>query len=152
MIIIAIMTVVCKCCNEKRANRDAIIYDDYSVCAPYITFYENNNGKKKENLLRECDVFTLRIKSPQDIHYGFVEWGRAKELGKILVVIYDFTYLLEDWEMLHPNLFKYLMKESKQSFKTLSKEMKNEVIKRHPNFSVTDFKEYKNYLASYLSQ
>jgi hypothetical protein len=26
------MTVICNQCNEKRAHRDATIYDDYAIC------------------------------------------------------------------------------------------------------------------------
>ena len=150
MIIIAIMTVVCKCCNEKRSHNDVIVYDDYSVCSQFITYYENNTGKKNTSSLEDCDVYTLRLSTPEHIHYAFVEWGRAQELGKILVVIYDFEFLFQEWKMFYNKIFKYMMKDSKKSFKKLSPNMKDKILKNHKNFGVENYKQYKEYLSSYL--
>ena len=55
------------------------------------------------------------------------------------------------WTKFEPNLFKYLMNESKQSFKTLSTEIRNSIISLQKNSEFTNYKEYKQYLKSYLS-
>ena len=145
------MTVVCKCCNEKRAHRDAIIYDDYSVCASCITFYENNSGKRNTKALKKCDVFTLRVRNPLQLQESLIEWNKALELGKILVVVYDVEYVFHDWDSSNFEKLKFIMHQSKKSFKTLSKIMKDEIMQRHPNFEVQKFKHYKDYIKNYRS-
>jgi len=143
------MTVVCKCCNEKRSDSDVIMYYDYAVCLSCLNFYENSTGKKNSKSLKECDIFTLRIKNPNQLYYGLVEWGKAMELGKVLVIIYDFEYVVQDWNMFEKKLFKYLMKDSLKSFKKLSKVMKDNIMKKHKQFEVQNFKQYKEYIKNY---
>lgn len=145
------MTVVCTGCSEKRAHRDVLIHDDYSSCKTCFKFYHSENDKKNSKKLEECDIFTLHVKSVRKNNYSFVEWGRAKELGKVLVVIYDMKPNDKKWTKFDPNLFKYLMNDSKQSFKTLSTEIRNSIISLQKNSEFTNYKEYKQYLKSYLS-
>ena len=146
------MTVICRCCDEKRANDDTITYDDYSICAPYLSYYENKRGKKHANLLNKCDVYTLRIHNNEVLNYALVEWGIAKQLGKVLTIIFDIDPLLHDYKAEHQKLYRYLINESKKSFKNISKKMKNEVIKRHTEIPIDNFKQYKKYLSSYLGE
>ena len=143
------MTVICVHCNEKRSDKDCIHYEDFSVCCFCLNYYQSKHGKKHSNKLDECDVFTLKISSAKEDHYGFVEWGRAKELGKILVVVFDMKYKDKTWNKLSPKLFKYLMDESKRSFKEEPKKLKNAVIKNHPGLKLSSYDEYKKYLKSY---
>ena len=143
------MTIVCKCCNEKRAHRDAIIYDDYSVCASCVTYYENSSGKKNNKALKNCDVFTLRLRNPLQLQDSLQEWSKAVELGKILVVVYDVEYVFQHWDSNKFEKLSSLMRESKKSFKELSKEMKDAIMRRHANFEVQNFKHYKEYLKRY---
>ena len=143
------MTIVCKCCNEKRAHRDAIIYDDYSVCASCVTYYENSIGRKNNKSLKKCDIYTLRVRNPLQLQDSLQEWSKAVELGKILVVVYDVEYVFHDWDSSNFEKLNSLMHESKKSFKGLSNEMKNAIMRRHANFEVQNFKHYKEYLKRY---
>lgn len=143
------MTVVCKTCNEKRSNNDCLVYDDYAICCFCLNYYQSYKGKKRPKKLEECDVFTLKLSSAKENHYAFVEWGRAKEQGKLMVVIFDMTYQDKTWKKFSPDLFKYLMNESKNSFKNVSHKIKDAVIKNHKGLNLTSFDEYKDYLKSY---
>lgn len=145
------MTIVCKTCSEKRAHRDAIIYEDYAVCASCFTYYEIKNGKRSSKSLNACDVFTVRVKNPEQLHYAYTEWCRALELGKVLVLIYDIDYIFHDWETMDNERFKFMMRESKKSFKKLSDEMRDAIIRKQPNFDVENYKLYKQYLKDYRS-
>lgn len=143
------MTIVCKSCNEKRAHRDAVTYDDYSVCAPCITFYENSTGRKNKKSLKNCDVYTLRVRNPIQLQDSLEEWNKAIELDKFLVVVYDVEYVFHDWDSSNFEILNTLMHQSKKSFKGLSKEMKDAIMRRHTNFEVQNFKHYKEYIKRY---
>jgi formylmethanofuran dehydrogenase subunit E len=141
------MTVVCKTCNEKRAHRDALSYDDYSICDVCLTYYENKHGKKSSKSLKKCDVFTIRLSNLKKYHYALVEWGRAKEMGKVLVVVMD-----ETSSEFSQKFLSYLAKESKESFKKHSKEMRNCIIKKNEALSVNSYSEYKKSLTEFKTK
>lgn len=143
------MTVICQTCDEKRSNNDCIVYPDYSICDTCVKYYKSDNGKKCSKKLKECDVFTLKIKHPNKNHYGFVEWGKAKEMGKMLVIIFDLDVTDKKWSKFSTDLVTNLIKESKNSFKKETRQFKDSVIKRHPEFNFYTFKQYKDYLKSY---
>lgn len=143
------MTVVCKTCNEKRSNNDCLVYDDYAICCFCLNYYQSHKGKKRPKKLEECDVFTLKLSSAKENHYALVEWGRAKEQGKLMVVIFDMTYQDKTWKKFSPELFKYLMNESKNSFKNASHKLRDSVIKYHKGMGLNSYDEYKDYLKSY---
>ena len=156
------MTIVCKICNEKRAFRDSIVYDDYGICCFCLRYYENKNDRKKEKKFNDCDVYTLKLSQPKKKHYSLIEWGQAKAEGKVLVIEYDFSPQDTRWEKYDSKLFTYLMRDSKQSFSKLSKSMKESVLKYHPSardainkLDKSDqvdqslFEQYKEYLKSY---
>ena len=143
------MTVICKGCDEKRSNNDCIVYPDYSICDTCVKYYNSENGKKRPKKLKECDVFTLKLNRSNKDHYGFVEWGKAKEMGKMLVIIFDIDVTDKKWSKFSPDLITYLINESKNSFKKETRNFKDSVIKRHPELNFTTFKEYRQYLKSY---
>lgn len=141
------MTVICEPCSEKRANRDCITNDDKSVCGTCLTYYTSKNGKKRSVKLNACDIYSIVIDNNNTNYYSFVEWGKAKEMGKILVIVY------ENDANVSPNVqynkaINHMIKESLKSFKNLSKGMKNTIIKNHPEFRncLTSYSQYKKYL------
>ena len=141
------MTVICQPCSEKRANHDCITNDDKSVCSTCLTYYTSKNGKKHSKKLTACDIYSILIHNNNTNYYSFVEWGKAKEMGKVLVIVFK-----NDADV-YPNVqynkaINHMIKDSLNSFKTLSKGMKNTVIKSHPEFRncLTSYSQYKKYL------
>lgn len=139
------MTVICHLCSEKRSNRDCLMNDDKSICYFCLTYYKANNNKKYPKALRNCHVYTLMLTNPKKNHYRFVEWGRAKEMKKVLLVVFSD----ETRSQYSPKLYKYLMNESKQSLAHLSSTLKDKIIEREQEIPCNTFDEYKKWCRSY---
>ena len=142
------MTVVCQRCCEKRANDDCISKNDNSnfICYFCLRHYEPDQGKKRSKKLEKCDVFTLDLTKSvfgfQSHYYSFVEWGKAKEMKKVLVLIRhpaSYSYESCPW-------YKSLVTDSKKSFKDLSMHFRNNIIRMHPNLEFSTYSDYKEWL------
>lgn len=142
------MTVKCVVCDELRAYDDCHHSGDTSVCRSCEIYYQPNKGKKGTDKLNNCDVFTLKIDNEYSNHYSLIEWGRALELGKVLIVIFDF----EDdvWYNFNPRLFVHLVKQSKKSFSGTSDAVKDRIIRNHTDLPISTYEEYVSYLQTYL--
>lgn len=134
------MTVICNDCSDKRANRDCIINDDNSTCFSCLKYYNTEKRKRNSTKLKECDVYTVSI-SDVSHYYSFVEWGKAKSMGKVLIV-HSENSLNEN----EAKEYKYLIKDSIKSLKKQSKEMRKYIIKNHPFLNLSSYKKYKKYL------
>jgi len=141
------MTVICDPCREKRANCDCITNVDKSVCGTCLTYYTSKNGKKHSKKLEACDIYSIVIDNNNTNYYSFVEWGKAKEMGKVLIIIYENDANVSP-NVQYNNAINHMIKESLNSFKHLSSSMKNAVIKTHPEFrnGLTSYSQYKKYL------
>lgn len=123
------MTVICRKCCEKRSCSDCIHYEgnDTFVCYFCLTHYISTSSdecKKQPKKLKNCDVFTIVLGKNINNYYPFVEWGIAKEQGKILMLLCDDKY-----RKLYGKTYKYLMKESIQSIEHLSDKLQNKILK-----------------------
>lgn len=120
------MTVICSRCSEKRANNDCIAREnDTFTCYFCLRYYQNKNGIKDSKQLKKCDVYRLVMNEWND--YAFVEWGRAKEMGKMLVLVLDNNPNIgvkNDYQ----KTARYLRKDSIRSFKNIPDNIKDIVI------------------------
>jgi hypothetical protein len=139
------MTVVCKRCSEKRANADVILYSDHAICAHCISYYENVDDKKKRRKLNECDVYILNVSEVTNVSGRLIEWGMAYAMDKILLLDYDPNIMF-----FSNKLFQTLAKDSKRSFRHVSKQMRDAIISNRSSLeTLRTYKEYKKYLQNY---
>ena len=115
----------------------------------YFTDFTSNKPNEPILLrnLNKCDIFTIRLSKLKKHHYALVEWGRAKEMGKVLVVVMD-----ETSSEFPQKFLSYLAKESKESFKKHSKEMRNCIIKKNEALSVNSYSEYKKTFTEFIAK
>ncbi len=131
------MTLVCSICCNKRSNIDCVS----NVCYFCLKCY-NSNNKKNSKKLNKSHIYSLILNNNQNMVYSFVEWGKAKEMGKILVLGFDTSFE-------NSKHVKYLMQDSIHSFKHLSDNIKNYVLQSHPAIKMS-YLDYETHLTNYI--
>jgi len=128
------MTVICSRCSEKRAYRDCLMKEnkDHFICYFCLRHYQPTHNVKDTKALKKCDIFTLNL-NEKLCDYSFVEWGKAKEMNKVLVLINEEG----------SDSYNYLVHDSKKSFKHLSEKMRDMIIQRHHGLKANNYTEYK---------
>lgn len=90
---------------------------------------------RNEEMIRNSDIFSLKIPSKLDCFKSFSEWGQAQQLKKILIIYGKLTKEL------------YLFcQESIDSFQKLSYTERDPIIFNHPDLPFKTYSEYKKNL------
>ena len=102
-------------------------------------------NQRNDEMIHDCEVFSLRINTATDCFRSIAEWGMAKTIGKILLIDFD-DYCKQKKE------FYTLIQDCISSLNTLDDNKKELVIHCHPELSekFTSFQCYKQYLETIM--
>jgi len=154
-------TMKCSECDEIRPLSSSTLISSKTnnrICfqcinskyASELTYYIPKQGVKSSDNLDNNEVFTLdmrrRLKTTN--YYSFVEWGRARELDKFLVLLLP-KKPESKWDQ---EMMAELVNESLDSFNVARNFLKDAIIRVHPKLKLQSFAEYRDYLYRYLNQ
>lgn len=126
------------CSENSYAFEDE---EDEVVSNPFENIVDIADTVIMRNLesIKECDVFTLKVNDDNDCFYSFVEWGKASDKNKILILnINSKNTKLKEYYL--------FAKESIMSFEKLPFTKKECIIKTHPELEFKDYKSYEEFM------
>jgi len=110
-----------------------------------IQYIVKTLNQRNDEMIHDCEVFSLHINTATDCFRSIAEWGMAKTIGKILLIDFDDS-CNEKKE------FYTLIQDCISSLDTLNDNKKELVIHCHPELSekFTSFQCYKQYLETIM--
>ena len=100
-------------------------------------------NKRNFQMIKSCDVFSLKINNNNDCFRSLEEWGMAVAIGKIPILIISSSCN----PLLHEHYLKAV--ESIEILETLSEERRNAIFYCHPDTTLT-YSEYKLQMQSII--
>lgn len=115
-----------------------------------LTYYIPKQGEKNTSSLDDNEIFTLdmRHRLKTENYFSFIEWGRARELDKYLVLLLP-KKPESKWDQ---EMMEDLVNHSLNSFDVARDFLKDSIIRCHPKLKLQTFAEYEDYLYRYLNQ
>ena len=106
-----------------------------------ITNMSNIVIERNDEMIKSCDIFSLKIPEDLDCFKSFSEWGQAKALNKTLIIFGNLTDEL------------YLFcQESIDSFQKLCYMKRDPIIFNHPELPFKTYSEYKKSLMKIINE
>ena len=103
-------------------------------------------NERNDEMIQDCDIFSLEVCSTFDCYRSFAEWGIAKNSKKILLIYFQSNNMEKNSE------FYTFIQDSLDSLEHYSDTYKEFIIYSHPNISkmFTGYQSYKEYLLNIM--
>lgn len=114
----------------------------FANVSEYVTLLNERN----DEMIQDCEIFSLEVCSTFDCYRSFAEWGIAKNSGKILLIYFQSDNLKKNSE-----LYTYIQ-DSLNSLEHYSDTYKEFIIYSHPDISkmFSGYQSYKEYLLNII--